>query len=82
MRNKGGFEGLSPEKDAGKPTGMVAFQCKGLSISPSKATLPRSCSVLAARVTSAVSNSSCLSGGRAAFMYATSAAIVSESAEV
>ena len=51
-------------------------------MSPSKATRPRSCRVLAARVTSAVSNSSCLSGGSAAFMYATSAAIVNASAGV
>jgi hypothetical protein len=58
------------------------FQCKSLSVSPSKAMRPRSCSVLAARVTSAVSNSSCLSGGSAAFMYATSAAIVSASVGV
>ena len=43
---------------------------------------PRSCKVLAARVTSAVSNSSCLSGGSAAFIYATSAAIVNASTGV
>ena len=48
--------------------------------SPSKTNAPRSCSAAIMRVTSAVSKSSCLSGGSAALRYVMSAAIVSSSA--
>lgn len=47
--------------------------------SPSKMNVPRSCSTVIIFVTSAVSKSSCLSGGIAALRYVTSAAIVSSS---
>ena len=47
--------------------------------SPSRTNCPRACKAIAAFVTSAVSNSSCLSGGIAALRYVTSEAIVSSS---